>query len=123
MLKLQTADGTVELTHDGHLVQRSVRLAGPRRRDEVPQPDGAQRYEAEVDAVQERPGRLQRAEHGGRRQEAAQHHRRQEQQEVDDGGRPRLEARALQEADRGEDQRLHDPLDAGGQHQHGEGNA
>lgn len=42
---------------------------------------------------------------------------------MDDGGRTRLHPRAVQEADGSEDQRVHEPLDAGGEHQHGEGDA
>lgn len=111
------------LTHDGELVQRPVLLPGLCPRDKVSQADGAQRDEAEVDAVQERPGSLQLAEHGGRRHKEAQHYQDQQQREVEHGGRPRPQTQALQEADGAEDQRLHEPLDAGGEHQHGEGDS
>jgi len=42
---------------------------------------------------------------------------------VHDGGHARLHAAALQVADGHDDQRVHDPLDAGGKHQHGEGDS
>ncbi|TNN65909.1 hypothetical protein EYF80_023909 [Liparis tanakae] len=111
------------LTDDGELVQLPVILLGLRRRNEISQSDGAQGDETEVDAVQERPGRLQRAEDGRRRHEEAQHHHGQQQHEVHHGGRPGLQAAALQVADGHDDQRVHDPLDAGGKHQHGEGDS
>lgn len=114
---------TAALTHDSDLVQRPVPLPRLRPRNKVPQPDGAQRDETEVDPIQERPGVLHRAEHGRRRHEERQQHQNQQQQEVDDGGRPRLDARTLYEADRSEDQGVHEPLDAGGEHQHGEGDS
>lgn len=108
------------LTHDRDLIQLPVLLPWPHPRNKIPQSDGAQRDETEVDAVQERPGHLHRAEYGRRSHEEAQHHQDQQQDEVDNGGRPRLHPRALQDADRSQDQRVHEPLDAGGEHQHGE---
>lgn len=114
---------TAALTHDSHLVQRPVLLPRLRPRNKISQSDGAQRDETEVDAVQEGPGELHRTEHGRWCQEEAQHHQNQQEHEVDDGGRPRLHTRTLQEADGSEDQRVHDPLDAGGEHQHGEGDS
>lgn len=111
------------LTHDGDLVQRPVPLPRLRPRNKIPQSDGAQWDETEVDPVQERPGLFQPAENRRRRHEEAQHHQNQQQQEVDDGGGPRLQAPTLQEADGSEDQRVHEPLDAGSEHQHGEGDS
>lgn len=114
---------TAALTHDGHLVQRPVRLPRLRPRNKIPQSDGAQRDETEVDPIQERPGHLHRAEHGRRRNKEEQQHQNHQQHKVDDGGRTRLHPRTVQEADGSEDQRVHEPLDAGGEHQHGEGYA
>lgn len=94
-----------------------------RRRYKIPQSDGAQRDEAEVDAVQERPRGFQRTKHGRRRQKEAQKHQNQQHHEVDGRRRARVQTRALQSANRGDDQRVHEPLHAGGQHQHGEGNS
>lgn len=111
------------LTHDGHLVQRPVRLPRLRPRNKIPQSDGAQRDETEVDPIQERPGHLHRAEHCRRRNKEKQQHQNHQQHKVDDGGRARLHPRTVQEADGSEDQRVHEPLDAGGEHQHGEGDA
>lgn len=111
------------LTHDSSLVQWSVHLPRLGPRHEVAQSNGAERDEGEVEAIQEGPGALHRAEHGRWRHKEAQHHQKQQQQEVDDGGRPGIHAWALQEADGSEYERVHEPLNAGGQHQHGEGNA
>lgn len=114
---------TTALTHDSELIELPVLLALLCPWNEIPESDSAQRDEAEVYAVQERPGHLQCAEYGRRSHKEAQHHQNHQQQEVDHGGRPRLHAWTLKEADWSENQRVHEPLDAGGEHQHGEGDS
>lgn len=111
------------LTHHRDLVQPPVLYSRLCRRHKIPQSDGAQRDETEVDAIQERPGSLQRAEHGRRRQKERQKHQNQQQHKVYCSRRARVQARFLQSADWGNDQRVHEPLHTGGQHQHGEGNS
>lgn len=111
------------LTHHPDLVELPGLLPRLCRRDKVPQTDGAERDEAEVDPIQEGPGHLQSAKHGSRGHKEAQNHQSQQQEEVDEGGRPQSQAEAVQEADGSDDQRVEELLHTDGQHQHGEGDA
>lgn len=113
-------DVITALTHDSDLIQLPVFLPGLCPGDKIPQTNGAQRDETEVDPIQKRPGHLHRAEHSRRRHEKAQNNQNQQQQEVDNGGWPKLHAQAVQEADGSEDQRIHELLDTDSEHQHGE---
>lgn len=83
---------TTALTHGSDLVQRPVLLPRLIPGNKIPQTDGAQRDETEVDTIQKRPGHLHCAEHGRRCHKEAQNHQNQQQQEVDDGGWPKLHA-------------------------------
>lgn len=108
------------LTHDSHLVQRPVFQPRLHPGNKIPQTDGAQGDETEVDPIQKGPGQLHRAEDSRRRHEEAQDDQNQQQNEVHDGRGPLLHARSVEEADRSQDQRVHELLHADGEHQHGE---
>lgn len=83
---------TTALTHDSDLVQRPVLLPRLCPGNKIPQTNGAQRDETEVDPIQKRPGHLHCAEHDRRCHEEAQNHENQQQQEVYNGGWPMLHA-------------------------------
>lgn len=121
----QTENATIKnaLTHDSDLIHRSVFLSGLHPGYKIPKADGAQGDEAKVDPIQKWPGHLRGAEHSGRSHEEAQDDPEQQQYEVHDGGGPLLQARSVQDADRGQDQRVHELLHTHGEHQHGEGHS
>lgn len=118
----QTENATAKsaLTHDSDLIHWPVLLSGLHPRYKIPQTDGAQGDEAEVHPIQKRPGHLHGTEHGSRSYEEAQDDPEQQQHEVHDGRGPLLQARSVQEADWGQDQRVHELLHAHSEHQHGE---
>lgn len=109
------------LTHDTDLIHRPVLLSGLHRGHKIPQPDGAQGDEAEVDPIQKWPGHLRGTENGSRSHEEAQDDPEQQQNEVHDGGGSLLQACSVQDANWRQDQWVHELLHTHGEHQHGEG--
>lgn len=114
---------TNRLTHDSTEIQCPILLLWLHPWHKIPQSNGAQRDETEVDAIQKAPGLLQLGEDGCWHHKKAQHHQKQQQHKVDSSGGPRLQAWSLKQAHRSEDQRVQEPLDTGGEHQHGKGNS
>lgn len=112
-----------EVNHDRDLVEWSMVLPRLLPGNIVPQSNGTQRDETEVNSIQEGPVILQIAKHRRWHHEEAKNHQQEEKQEVDGCGAARSQARVLEESDGGVDQREHQTLDAGSQNQHGEGHA
>lgn len=76
------------LTHDTNLVELPVLLPRVWCRDKIPQTDGAERDETEVDPVQKRPGHFHCTKYGSWCHKEAQNHQNQKEKEVDEGGWP-----------------------------------
>lgn len=80
------------LTHDSTKIQCPILLLWLHPWHKIPQSNGAQRDETEVDAIQKAPGPLHLGEDGCWHQKKAQHHQKQQQHKVDGSGGPRLQA-------------------------------
>ena len=116
--------GTTKLTGDAHFVELSKPLVGPLSWHVVPQTDGAEGDEAEVEGLQEVPVALQRWEDDGRDEEEAGDGHGGEQRGVDHGheglGETPLGVDVHDGPVRAEH---HDPLHHGGEEEEGEGDA
>lgn len=80
------------LTHDTDLVELPVLLPQVCGRNKIPQSNGAEWDETEVDPIQKGPGNLQCAKDGSWCHEEAQNHQNHQEKEVDQGGWPETHA-------------------------------